>query len=76
MLGLISKHLGEPQVMLGNLKEISQVYHDLEDSRSFFCSSRPVELCTQILLHLHADVAEVIVRAVDLLNQSCSASDG
>ena len=60
MLGRIFKGiLGEPQVMLGNLKTISQLYHNPEDSRNSFCSSRPVELCTKILLLLHADATEV-----------------
>ena len=54
MVGLIF-----PQVMLENLKKFSQLYHNPENSRSFFCSSRHVELCTQVLLHLHADATDV-----------------
>jgi len=39
----------------GNLLKISQLYHNPEDSKSFFCSPRPAELCTQTFLLLHAD---------------------
>lgn len=34
---------------------MSKLYHNPEISRTFFCSSRPTELCTQTLPPLHAD---------------------
>ena len=60
VIGLIFKrNLGFSQVMLGNQKKEVNSIIIHEDSRRFFCSSRPVELCTQILLLLHADATEV-----------------
>ena len=58
--------------MLESPKKVS-LYHNPENSRSFFCTSRPknsriyVQICTYILLLLHTDATEVCARAVDHL---------
>ena len=38
--------LGFPQHTLGILKKISKLYHNPENSRTFFCSPTATELCT------------------------------
>ncbi len=46
---------GNPKLPPRNLNQISQLYHNSESLRSFFCSYRATELCTLKLLFLHAD---------------------
>ncbi len=41
--------------MTDNLQIMTQLYQNLEIFRTFFCSPRPADLCTQTILLLHAD---------------------
>ena len=45
--------------MSDNLQIISKLYHTPEFSRTFICSPRVAELCTQTFLRLHAEAAVI-----------------